>query len=332
MKQTTNYNLNQIELNDTPADITVINPNWDKIDTELKAHADVLPTLAPLNSPSLIGTPTTPTAKSGDSSKVIANTEFVTSVCNTLSNSISNKLSKTISVTNANLNTLLGDQGYYCVGTLTNAPVSCTQCYLQVMNQGDDNTGVSVQMCYIPQTDNTLKVYVRNYNGSVFGAWEELIRSTEFNRAREQIKYLYDEDKFRSLSLMRGINHALLWLMVECYDTLVDVDNTKGNYNDVVSFWDKDLNVINKTGTNSIVFYSVVKVVTQSNNYIYILADYEGSGTVKLEVSRNNGSSYTTVTNDAITNISSQSSGSTMILKVTLTGQVVFKNVFWGCK
>lgn len=332
MKQTANYNLNQIELSDTPADITVINPNWDKIDTELKAHADVLLTKAPINNPIFTGTPKAPTAEVGTNTTQIATTEFVTGAINTLTSKVNNKLNKTISVTNANLNTLLGDQGYYCVGTLTNTPISCTQCYLHVMNQGDDNTGASVQICYIPQTDNTLKMYVRNYNGSVFGAWEELIRSTEFNRAREQIKYVYDENKFRSLSLMRGINHALLWLMVECYDTLADVDNTKGNYNDVVSFWDKDLNIINKTGTNSIVFYSVVKVVTQSNNYIYILADYEGSGTVKLEVSRNNGSSYTTVTNDAITNISSQSSGSTMILKVTLTGQVVFKNVFWGCK
>lgn len=36
MQQTTNYNLVKIELDDSPADITVLNQNWDKIDTEMK--------------------------------------------------------------------------------------------------------------------------------------------------------------------------------------------------------------------------------------------------------------------------------------------------------
>lgn len=40
MQQTTNYKLNKIELADSPADITVLNVNWDKIDTELKKLTD----------------------------------------------------------------------------------------------------------------------------------------------------------------------------------------------------------------------------------------------------------------------------------------------------
>lgn len=36
MKQTTNYNLVKPELTDSPPDITVMNPNWDKIDEKLK--------------------------------------------------------------------------------------------------------------------------------------------------------------------------------------------------------------------------------------------------------------------------------------------------------
>lgn len=38
MKQTTNYHFNKIELSDRPANIEVLNPNWDNIDKELKAH------------------------------------------------------------------------------------------------------------------------------------------------------------------------------------------------------------------------------------------------------------------------------------------------------
>ncbi len=40
MKHTTNYNLNKIELTDSPPDITALNPNFDTIDTQLKARAD----------------------------------------------------------------------------------------------------------------------------------------------------------------------------------------------------------------------------------------------------------------------------------------------------
>ena len=40
MQKTTNYQLNKIELTDSPADITVINGNWDTIDSELKTHSD----------------------------------------------------------------------------------------------------------------------------------------------------------------------------------------------------------------------------------------------------------------------------------------------------
>ena len=40
MKETTNYKLKKIELSDSPPDITVINPNWDLIDSTLKEVSD----------------------------------------------------------------------------------------------------------------------------------------------------------------------------------------------------------------------------------------------------------------------------------------------------
>lgn len=47
---TTNYSLHKIDLTDAPPDITVLNPNWDTIDTELKKKYDPdnKPTLADL--------------------------------------------------------------------------------------------------------------------------------------------------------------------------------------------------------------------------------------------------------------------------------------------
>lgn len=46
MKQTTNYNLVKPELTDSPPDITVMNPNWDTIDVELKSHDDKIKNLS----------------------------------------------------------------------------------------------------------------------------------------------------------------------------------------------------------------------------------------------------------------------------------------------
>lgn len=40
MKQTTNYGFNKPELQDSPPDITVLNPNFDKIDAQLKSLTD----------------------------------------------------------------------------------------------------------------------------------------------------------------------------------------------------------------------------------------------------------------------------------------------------
>lgn len=42
MQQTPNYALKKIDLTDSPPDITVINPNWDKIDQTLKALQDAI--------------------------------------------------------------------------------------------------------------------------------------------------------------------------------------------------------------------------------------------------------------------------------------------------
>lgn len=44
--QTTNYNLVKPALTDSPPDITVMNPNWDKIDSELKINSSAIGQIA----------------------------------------------------------------------------------------------------------------------------------------------------------------------------------------------------------------------------------------------------------------------------------------------
>lgn len=74
MQTTTNYQLKKIELPDSPPDITVLNDNWDIIDTNLKKLSD---DKAPKASPTFTGTVLVPDIAAGDDSQKSANTAFV---------------------------------------------------------------------------------------------------------------------------------------------------------------------------------------------------------------------------------------------------------------
>lgn len=54
--KTTNYNLRKIDLTDSPADITVLNQNWDTIDAEMKALDDAVENLDVAQMGALLGT------------------------------------------------------------------------------------------------------------------------------------------------------------------------------------------------------------------------------------------------------------------------------------
>lgn len=84
------------------------------------------------------------------------------------------KRDRTSYVADANLNSLLTDGSYACAGTLTNAPVSTTYCIVNVYDSS--STSRIIQECYIPQSDNTARVFNRCVNGATFGAWQEMPR------------------------------------------------------------------------------------------------------------------------------------------------------------
>lgn len=87
---------------------------------------------------------------------------------------MSGKRDHTESVANADLNKLLEDKTYSCSGTLKNTPISCTFCIVEAFDTGTPVSGNIVQVCYIPQTDNTVRTFTRNcLNGATFGKWTE---------------------------------------------------------------------------------------------------------------------------------------------------------------
>ena len=182
MKQTTNYQLNKIELTDKPADITVINPNWDKIDTELKNHETLK---APLASPTFTGEPKVPDLTSSSSDSQAVNKKALNAAIAAIPETdISGKFDHTVEVANPNLNTLLDDKAYACSGTITNAPIACTFCILRAYDTGVSGQGNIVQICHVPQTDNSVRTFSRVcVNGITFGTWKEIGSVTSVNGA-----------------------------------------------------------------------------------------------------------------------------------------------------
>lgn len=85
------------------------------------------------------------------------------------------KRDHTVDVADPNINTLLADKTYRCSGTIANAPISCSFCVVECYDTGAEVTGSIVQKCYIPQTDNSVRIFTRVVvNGTNFGAWKEI--------------------------------------------------------------------------------------------------------------------------------------------------------------
>lgn len=331
MQQTTNYKLNKPELSDIP-DITKVSENFDVIDTQLKNLNDLK---APLKSPALTGTPTAPTPANGDNSTKVATTAYVRTALADVDLSTKRDISE--SVANANLNTLLADKSYICSGTITNAPVATTFCVVEAYDVGTPVQGTIVQICYIPQTDNTVRTFVRSVvNGTVFGAWREMVSDSDLAAKLGNLQMLICENTFRSKAITKSITNGLLMLAIDVFDTTDSINPNAGNGAAVIAnYWVPDCHMFNKTDETTVVFQNLAQVVTSGNNKFwgfYDAVDLAEGASIKMEVSRNNGTNFTEVQNDTLTDISSQPAGASVIVRVTLTGKMKFRNIAWGMK
>lgn len=157
------------------------NEDVETINTELGKKA-------PLASPTFTGVPKAPTAVAGTDTTQVATTEFVNDAIDSAIGDIdfSAFQEHTKYVTNANLNTLLEDGNYISAGTMTNTPISTTYCFVTVLDTGSTNR--IVQKCYVPQSDNSCRTFVRIVNGTAFGAWIEFATKGYVDEAISNIK------------------------------------------------------------------------------------------------------------------------------------------------
>ena len=245
-----------------------------------------------------------------------------------------NKADHTAYVANANLNTLLEDKAYICSGTLTNAPVATTYCFLRVYDT--ESTNRVLQVCYVPNSDNTVRTFTRAITGtSIFGAWLELGTTKYVDEQMALANVLIAENAFRNKALAGAVGKSLTTLFIHTFTDVSAIDQTKGNgAAAVANYYNAATHIFDKTATGTVTIYTIANVVTTGNDKAWAIADWENvdGGNVELAVSRNGGTTYTTLANDTLTDISGQSAGISMILRITLTGKLKLNNVAWGCK
>ena len=241
---------------------------------------------------------------------------------------------KTAFVSNANLNTLLGDRAYICVGTLSNTPIPTTYCIMR--GYDTSSTDRIVQVCYVPDlTDNTVRTFVRAVNGGVsFGAWRELATISELEKRLAVLSSLIEDNQFTNEVTLEAMDKAIFTLFVENFADLDSVNLSAGSGETAITaIYDSAAHHFVQTDGETIL-YSTVQVVTGPNNNAWVYLDTElgETGAVKFEISRDNGTTWTTLTNNSVTSISTQPTGVQVLCRVTLTGPVVLNNLAWGLK
>ena len=314
--------------------------NLYAIEAQDKASLEAAMTFkAPIESPAFTGSPTAPTPLSTANGTEVATTEWVKNLVGGID--LSGVQEKTLLVSNANLNTLLGDRAYMCVGTLSNAPAPNTYCLLRSYDTA--GTDRVLQICYIPSLeDNSVRTFVRAVNGGVsFGAWHELVTISELDKQLGVLISLIKDNQFTNEATLEAMDKAIFTLFVENFADLDSVNLAGGSGEAAITaIYDSDahhfLQLETGLTTPKTIIYSTVQVVTGPNNNAWVYLDFDtgssSSASVKFEISRDNGTTWTELVHNTITSIASQPAGVQVIYRVTLTGQLFLHNLAWGLK
>ena len=312
--------------------------NLYAIEAQDKASLEAAMTLkAPIDSPEFTGTPKAPTPVSSSNSTELATTEWVKTIVSGID--LSGVQKNTIFVSDANLNTLLGDQAYICTGTLKNAPITTTYCVLR--GYDTSSTERIVQVCYVPYQKNNgvgVRVFVRvvdnGENGRTIGAWGELVNEYTL----DQVKSLINDNSFTNTVTLEAMNKGISTLFVENFANLNSVDLAKGSGETAITaLYDSDAHCLRKRSytPQEIVIYGVAQEVTGPNDNAWIYLDIPlrfADSSVKFEIRRANGTTWTESVHNTVTSISSQPAGTQIVYRLTLTNLVDFANLAWGLK
>lgn len=143
---------------------------------------------------------------------------------------------------------------------------------------------------------------------------------------------LGNEGRFGVLAIITAMSYDLSTFVYETFTESTDIDQTRDDGAYVVSnYFNADLRAIvkNDDSEKSVQSKQVNRDISPTKAWAYV--DYEGTGTVTIQLSENDGEDWTTVQNDVLTDLPTRL-GTTLRLRLVLRGIVKVKNVAWGCK
>lgn len=155
------------------------------------------------------------------------------------------------------------------------------------------------------------------------------------NDNMETLKMLMNENTFRNTALGHAITKDLTTFVIQTFTDISEVDASKGDGEAaILNYYKADKHIFDKNDDGSVVIYSIPKVVTSVNNIAWALADWENvaGGSLEVAISRDNGTNFTVLPNNTLMSINSQAVGVNIVVRITMTGKLLLKNIAWGLK
>ena len=145
---------------------------------------------------------------------------------------------------------------------------------------------------------------------------------------------LIAENTFRNISLASAMSNVISTLFMEVFADTDGINKSLGDAATAIeNYYNQRGHIFEKTDSGTITLYTLSETVNTGNNKVWVYADYTSNGgSVELAISRDGGTTYTVVSEGVLTDISSKATGTTMSLRIKITGAVTLKNIAWGCK
>lgn len=172
-------------------------------------------------------------------------------------------------------------------------------------------------------------VLTKEYGDSNYASNSEIAALKESVRVAN---LLADEANFKAEANFRAYKYGFKYLCIEPLHNTNDIDTTKDDGESVVNtYYNSTEHLINKTSSDTLTIQSKNFELDKNPTYALVLIDYEGSGSVNIYFSKNDGIDWTSLSNDTLTSITVLVQKDVRV-KLELVGNVILKNIAWGCK
>lgn len=172
-------------------------------------------------------------------------------------------------------------------------------------------------------------ILTKGYGDGTYAPKSEVATLTEQVRVAN---LLASESDFKAEANFRAFKYGFDYLCIEDFQDTNDIDTTLLDGVTVINnYFDAANHSINKTSTDTLEIVSRKFELDNTPYDALIYLDYEGTGTVNLYFSKNDGTDWTEVPNDTLVSLNKLVQKNVRV-KIRMVGKVTIQNIAWGCK